>query len=337
MALGDKKSGLQPSSVQAQQYRLQFSNLESRAASTITGGQVAQPTSRPAVSTLAPPAAVVTPAPVPPPAVAQTPAVIPSTFRKAAFFNGATILSASLSTGNDFGFNIDQFNSTNRVQIDLIFKPASLEGSTRRTIFHTYSGSAMSQSLELYMIGPTLYLEMTNNTTTVNGQVVPDNWYTSTDLNWARAFGLAEYMNNQYTFYSARLAPGAYNSVELKLKGQTMSYGGVGNLALFGRQINVDFDISNNTHFYIGGSVGRNSYFSGSIASIMFTSGSYISNQQWGDVALRDTPQQTITPQLRTYTFDNAPVEITGSQARYSRPLQTVTGTLTYVDGYLKR
>jgi hypothetical protein len=196
----------------------------------------------------------------------------------------------------------------------------------------------MSQSLELYMVGSTLYIEMTNNMTTVNGQVVPDNWYTSTDLNWARAFGLAEYMTNQYTFYSARLTPGAYNSAELKLKGQTMSYGGVGNLALYGRQINVDFDISNNTHFYIGGSVGRNSYFSGSIASIMFTSGSsYITNQQWGDVALRDVPQQTITPQLRTYTFDSTPLETTGSQARYSRPLQTVTGSLTYVDGYLKR
>jgi len=335
MALGDKKSGLQPSSVQAQQYRLQYSNLQSAAPRTITSGQAAQPVSRPAISTLAPPPAVPIPAPVPAPAVSQTPAVIPSEFKQAAFFNGATILSASLGTGNDFGFSI---GGANKMQIDLIFKPASLEGSTRRTILHTYSGSAMSQSLELYMIGPNLYAEMTNDMTTVNAQVVPDTWYASTDLNWARFFGYSEYMDNQYTFYSLRLAPGSYSGVDIKLKGQTMTYNGVGNMPLTGRQINGNFDISNNTHFYIGGSVGRNSYFSGSIASIMFTSGSsYITSLQWGDVALRYVPQQTIAPQLRTYTFDNAPVEITGSQARYSRPLQTVTGTLTYVNGYLRR
>ena len=336
MALGDKKSGLQPSSVQAQQYRLQFSNLQSRAARTITSGQAAQPTSRPATSTLAPP-------PAGPTAggstqgsgISQSSGTASSTFKKAAFFDGATILSASLDGGNDFGFSVSNLN---RMQIDLVFKPASLEGSTRRTIFHTYSGSAMSQSLELYMVGSKMYLEMTNDTTTVNGQVVADNWYTSTDLSWARFFGYAEYMTNQYTFYSARLVPqGSRNYVDIKLKGQTMSYNGVGNMPLSGRQINLDFDISNNDHFYIGGSVGRNSYFSGSIASIMFTSGSsYITNQQWGDVAVRDVPQQSITPQLRTYTFNNAPVESTGSQARYSRPLQTVTGTLTYVDSYLK-
>ena len=335
MALGDKKSGLQPSSVQAQQYRLQFSNLESRAARTTTSGQAAQPISRPAISTLAPPPAVPIPAPAPAPAVAQTPAVVPSTFTKAAFFNGATILSASLDGGNDFGFAI---GGNNKMQIDLIFKPASLEGSTRRTIFHTYSGSAMSQSLELYMIGSKLYAEMTNDMTTVNGQVVPDTWYASTDLSWARFFGYSEYMTNQYTFYSVRLAPGSFVGVDIKLKGQTMTYNGVGNMPLTGRQINGNFDISNNTHFYIGGSVGRNSYFSGSIASIMFTSGSsYITNQQWGDVAIRDKSQQSVTPQLRTYTFDNTPVEITGSQARYSRPLVAATGSLTYVDGYLKR
>jgi len=334
MALGDKKSGLQPSSVQAQQYRLQFSNLESRAARTTTSGQVAQPTSRPAVSTLAPPPTVVTPAPVPPPAVAQTPAVIPSTFRKAAFFDGATILSASLSTGNDFGYAL---NGANPVQIDIIFKPASLTDTTRRTIFHTYSGSAMSQSLEIYTIGSRLYMEVTNEMTTFNGQLTPDYWNTSADLDWARAAGRFEYMTNQYSFYSVRLRPQVNTSVYVILKDQAMAQYSVGNTPTFGRQINANFDISNNTHFYIGGSVGRNSYFSGSIASILFTSGSYISNQQWGDVALRDTPQQTVAPQLRTYTFDNAPVEITGSQARYSRPLQTVTGTLTYVDGYLKR
>lgn len=334
MALGDKKSGLQPSSVQAQQYRLQYSNLQSAAPRTITSGQAAQPVSRPAISTLAPPPAVPIPVPASAPATSQTPAVVPSTFKKAAFFDGATILSASLDGGNDFGFAL---NGANPVQIDIVFKPASLTDNTRRTIFHTYSGSAMSQSLEIYTIGSRLYMEVTNEMTTFNGQLTPDYWNTSADLNWASAAGRFGYMTNQYSFYSVRLRPQVNTSVYVILKDQTMAYGGVGNTPSFGRQINANFDISNNTHFYIGGSVGRSSYFSGSIASILFASGSYITNQQWGDVALRDTPQQTIAPQLRTYTFDNAPVEITGSQAQYSRPLVTVTGSLTYVDSYLKQ
>lgn len=333
MALGDKKSGLQPSSVQAQQYRLQYSNLTSQAARTITSGQAAQPVSRPATSTLAPPPAVPTPAPSPVPAVSQTPAAVPATFKKAAFFNGATALSASLVGGNDLGFGRA---ASNQVEISLVFKPVLSSDTTRRTIFHTYSGSAMSQSLELYTIGSNLYLEMTNDVTTLNGQTVPNTWYTSTDLNWAKTFGYAEHTTNQYTYYANRLVPGSSSTTFVILKGNTMTVGGVGNKPSFPIQIPIDFDTSNNTHFYIGGSPAKNSYFSGSIASITFTSGSWLPNQAWGDIALRDKPAETATPQLRTYTFNNAVVETTGSQASFSRPLELVTGTLTYVDSYLK-
>ena len=334
MALGDKKSGLQPSSVQAQQYRLQFSNLTSRAARTITSGQAAQPISRPAISTLAPPpAGPTTGGSSQGSDTSQGSGTTPSIFKKAAFFDGATALSASLVGGNEAGTGRA---ANNQIEIALVFKPALLSDNTRRTIFHTYSGSAMSQSLELYTIGSNLYLEMTHDVTTLNGQTVPYTWYTSTDLGWAKAAGYAEHTTNQYTYYANRMNPIYVASTFVILKGNTMTFGGVGNKTSFPIEINPNFNTSNNTHFYIGGSPAKNSYFSGSIASITFTSGSYLPNQTWGDIALRDKPAETATPQLRTYTFNNAVVETTGSQARYSRPLVVVTGSLTYVDGYLR-
>ncbi len=325
MALGDKKSGLQPSSVQAQQYRLQFSNLESRAAGTITSGQAAQPTSRPAVSTLAPPAAVVTPAPVPPPATSQTSAAVPLPFTQAAFFDGATVYSASLATGNDFIFDYN----TKRFSVDLIFKPAAPD-SLRHTIFHTYSGSFMSQSLELYITGSYLVLELTNGRTIFNGQDVEHRAHFVRDLAFLGNTGQTGHMTNGFTYFSARLQPLSGQFVDMKFR--VHSFGTVTSIP-----IPPDFNTSNNTHFYIGGSPAKNSYYSGSIASILFVTGSTLTNQQWGDMALRDLNPTTISPQLRTYTFSNTPAEVTGSQASFSRPLELVAGTPSYVDSYLKQ
>jgi hypothetical protein len=333
MAIGDKKSGLEPSSIQAQQYRLQFSNLESRAARTTTSGQAAQPISRPAVSTLAPSPAPPVPAPAPAPAVAQTAAAVSPTFRQAVFFDGATALSASLVGGNDVAYS--KSPTLNALGIDLIFKPAAPD-SFRHTILHTYSGSFMSQSLELYITGSKLFVEMTEGETTVNMQVVPHRWYTSTDLALGKLMGRTEHMTNQYTYYGLRMNPGNVNAIGVLLKTNTMPANSAFNSNLMIPGIPQDFNIANNTHFYIGGSPAKNSYFSGSIASITFTSGSFVTNQQWGDMSIRNLAPETVSPQLRTYTFNSTPVEVTGSQASFSRPLEVVTGSLTYVNSYLK-
>jgi len=333
MAIGDKKSGLQPSSVQAQQYRLQYSNVTSQAARTTTSGQAAQPVSRPTISTLAPPPAVPVPAPSPVPAVSQTPAAVPLTFRQAAFFDGATALSASLVGGNDVAYT--KSPTLNALGVELIFKPAAPD-SFRHTILHTYSGSFMSQSLELYITGSKLFVEMTEGETTVNMQVVPHRWYTSTDLELGKLTGRTEHMTNQYTYYGLRMNPSNVNAIGVILKGNTMPVNSAFNSNLTVPGIPPFFNTANNTHFYIGGSPAKNSYFSGSIASITFTSGSFVTNQQWGDMAVRDLAPESVSPQLRTYTFNSAPVEVTGSQASFSRPLEVVTGSLTYVNSYLK-
>ena len=326
MALEDKKSGLQPSSVQAQQYRLQYSNLAPAgvAPDSTTNRQPAPVTSpRPTVSAFAS-APVYTSVPTPVPAVSQTPAVVPSTFRQAAFFDGATVYSASLATGNDFIF---EYNNK-AFSVDLTFKPAAPD-SLRHTIFHTYSGSFMSQSLELFITGSYLVLELTNGTTTFNGQVVEQRAHFTRDLSYLESIGRTGHMTNGFTYFSARIQNLNGLFVDMKFKANSFNT----NSSI---PIPPDFNTSNNTHFYVGGSPAKNSYFSGSIASMLFLTGSTVTNQQWGDMALRDVNPTTVSPQLRTYTFNNTPAEFTGSQASFSRPLELVAGTLSYVDSYLK-
>lgn len=321
MALENKKSGLQPSSVQAQQYRLQFTNLQPVSTTAQQPAPVTSP--RPTVSAFAS-------APVPAslsvsgPPVSQTPAAVPNTFTKAAFFDGATVYSASLVGGNDFIFDYN----TKAFSIDLIFKPAAPD-SPRHTIFHTYSGSFMSQSLELFITGTHLVLELTNGTTTFNGQVVEQRASFTRDLTYFGRIGRIGHMTNGFTYFSARMQPLNGQYVDMKFKVHT--FGTFSNIP-----IPPGFNTSNNTHFYVGGSPAKNSYYSGSIASMLFLTGSTVTNQQWGDMSIRDLNPTTISPQLRTYTFNNAPAEFTGSQASFSRPLELVAGTPSYVDSYLK-
>jgi hypothetical protein len=321
MALEDKRSRLQPGSVQAQQYRLQFTNLQPVSVTAQQPSPVAN--ARPAVSAFASVPAPVS-IPTPQPAVSQTPAAVPSTFRQAAFFNGATVFSASLATGNDFIF---EYNNK-AFSVDLTFKPAAPD-SLRHTIFHTYSGSFMSQSLELFITGSYLVLELTNGTTTFNGQVVEQRAHFTRDLSYLESIGRTGHMTNGFTYFSARIQNLNGLFVDMKFKANSFNT----NSSI---PIPPDFNTSNNTHFYVGGSPAKNSYFSGSIASMLFLTGSTVTNQQWGDMALRDVNPTTVSPQLRTYTFNNTPAEFTGSQASFSRPLELVAGTLSYVDSYLK-
>jgi len=332
MALEDKKSGLQPSSVQAQQYRLQFTNLQPV---SLTAQQPAPVTSpRTTVSAFAGVPAP-TSLPVSGPPVSQTPAAVPSTFRQAAFFDGATVYSASLATGNDFKAQIN--NNLGSFSVNLIFKPAAPD-SLRHTIFHTYSGSFMSQSLELYITGSNLILEFTNGTANTPSGIIESVSIFSRDLNYLKSRGKTEHMTNGFTFSAARYNSYVPMSIDFKFKDNTFPIGpspipANPNVSLF---VQTGFNTANNTHFYLGGSPAKNSYYSGSIASITFTTGSFLTNQQWGDMSLRDLIPATVSPQLRTYTFDSTPAEFTGSQASFLRPLELVAGTPSYVDSYLK-
>lgn len=332
MALEDRKSGLQPSSVRTQQYRLQFTNLQPVSVTAQQPLPLTNP--RTTVSAFAGvPAPSTSPIPLSP--VSQTPAAVPATFRKAAFFDGATVYSASLVGGNDFKAQVAG-GIQGSFSVDLIFKPAAPD-SLRHTIFHTYSGSFMSQSLELYITGSDLILEFTDGTTVVEGVPVEHRSVFSRNLTFFGNRGLTQHMTNGFTYFAARYFPQNHFLIDFKLKAQSAPAGASAvpptNLIFF---IPPTFNTVNNTHFYVGGSPEKNSYYSGSIASITFATGSFFTNQQWGDMSLRDLDPATVSPQLRTYTFNNAPAEFTGSQASFSRPLELVAGALSYVDSYLK-
>jgi len=332
MAIGDKKSLLQPSSVQAQQFRLQFTNLQPISLTAQQPSPVTNP--RTTVSAFAGVPAPIS-LPTPQSAVSQTPAAVPSTFRQAAFFDGATVYSASLVGGNDFKA---QYNAgvQGSFSVDLIFKPAAPD-SLRHTIFHTYSGSFMSQSLELYITGSDLVLEFTDGTTVIEGVPVEHRSVFRRNLSSFGREGLTEHMTNGFTYFAARYFQPYPFSIDFKLKGQSVPAGpSVVPGTNFTFYIPTTLNTANNTHFYVGGSPAKNSYYSGSIASITFATASFFTNQQWGDMALRDLNPTTVSPQLRTYTFNSASAEFTGSQASFSRPLVLVAGTPSYVDSYLK-
>ena len=212
MALENKKSLLQPSSVKAQQYRLQYSNLAPNgvAPATRTGGNRA-PANTPAptslfvqapapVSLAAPP---VIPPVVPAPVPAPTPgaAVIPLNYKSSAlFFQGEDLhYSASVSDGvvvGDIKFsrNVD---STFLAYI----KPSNARPWNKESIFHIYSGSAVSHSLELYLTGSGLAVEYSHNNEVYTRTVV---------MPTAGAFGNGYYLirlvngrNNRAYIYSA--------------------------------------------------------------------------------------------------------------------------------------
>lgn len=156
MALENKKSLLQPSSTQAQQSRLQFSNLAPSgvAPASLTNQQNspvsnARPTvsafvSAPApVSLQAPP---IIPPKLPTPAPALTPPVssIPIVYSDTAFyFNGSSIFSSSLEP-IDFPVLF-----TGSFGIMLAIKPNTFTPATEQTLFHMYTGSFASQSIKI--------------------------------------------------------------------------------------------------------------------------------------------------------------------------------------------
>ena len=151
MAIGDKKSLLQPSSTQSQQFRLQFTNLQP----TSLTAQQPSPVSnaRPVVSTFvsAPaPVSLQAPPTIPPkpptPIPAATPVVSnpPIVFSDTAFyFDGNSLFSSSLES-------VDlPILFTGSFGIMLAIKPSTFTPATEQTLFHMYTGSFASQSIKI--------------------------------------------------------------------------------------------------------------------------------------------------------------------------------------------
>jgi hypothetical protein len=171
MAIGDKKSLLQPSSTQSQQFRLQFTNLQPTSLTAQQPSPVSN--SRPVISTFVSAPAPVslqapptippkppTPVPAPTPAVSSVPIVYSDT---AFYFDGNSIFSSSLEPV-DFAFNL---TGSNGISIAMAIKPFTWQPETVSghpyTILHMYSGSEASQSLNISLYDNELRTTFSNN------------------------------------------------------------------------------------------------------------------------------------------------------------------------------
>ena len=338
MALENKKSSLQPSSTQAQQFRLQFSNLAPNgvAPATLTGGLSSPANARPAVSafvsapapvSLAAPATIPPALPAPVPAPAPGPVEIPIVYPTAGvFFDGNTYYSASLDQGNDYLFEINNSYTNSaianqrRTGIGFYFKPDLGVSSAypRRTLFHTYSGSFASQSFEIYVAGAYIHAAYTdNNKTYVIRSKGLRTGYTGKSGN-----------GYTYVYFSMPNRNPTNNPANILWYGGFTNQGEVRESTLQGSTFSID----GNDHFYIGGSPLAANNFSGSISNFFYYSGSYDNATQ---TALTETTAkpESFDKVVRLYKFDGVLTDVTSSLAEYSYPLELVAGTTSYVEG----
>jgi len=331
MAIGDKKSLLQPSSTQAQQYRLQYSNLAPGGVvpPTQTGGLSAPANARPAVSAFvnAPaPVSLQAPATIPPPPPAPVPTPTPAAStvpvewsKTAAYFTFENIASSSLE-------NVDlPVNLTSSFGIMMAIKPFIWQTGSIQTLFHMYSGSFASQSFSLVLQNSQLTAVFQDNGAT----------YTQTISVPANQRGT---LGNGYTLITYNLL--SSTGATQPLTGASF-YVGTSNegYGTFGSATGMSASFATADHLYIGGTQfqpGRN--FAGSIGFVAFKKITPTAPLSAG-VFYDDTVSKVVKGQLkpkdltsvpgvfRVYTFQEPignpfAVETTGSLATKQVPLQ---------------
>jgi len=366
MALENKKSLLQPESVEAQQYRLQNSRLAARVEQTIsTGNQqssagAARPAGRPSVLAPSTP-----PSPLPaesnatttstlpggsatPIATATTSETVSTTTptvstppviykRDAISLDGSAYLTASLDltdpdlsitnvTGSRWGF-VFMVDMENR------------KAGHRQTLLHTYSGSAQSSSLEMGIGGDGhLFLEYKNNGGVLTYAGHPNTQVRTRHLN--RLDQLEGKQGNGYTYIQFDRQSSGNNTPDVRSNhngllgtgGAIFESSSVNYLSILG----ADLDISNNDNFYIGGTSARpNSNFSGSIAYAAIYKRAPFAGfiQQLRDRGTDPTYSTVNNNFVREYRFNGSIVERTGSLATTQVPLG-ISGSVTYVDAH---
>lgn len=261
MAIGDKKSLLQPSSTQSQQFRLQFTNLQPTSLTAQQPSPVAN--ARPAVSVFlnAPaPVSLQAPPTIPPSLPAPTPVVsnVPIVYSDTAFFfNGSSIFSSSLEP-IDFPVLF-----TGSFGIMLAIKPNTFTPATEQTLFHMYTGSFASQSIKISLT-PTGHIKTSFSD---SGNILESNISTN-----GRTLGT---LGNGYTLITYEHAVGYRPNFNMPVSLQSSTY--IGNSRFIQSQGMLDMNgnlLVSNTftqadHLYIGGTqhtTGSN--FVGNIAFV---------------------------------------------------------------------
>ena len=306
MAIGDKKSGLQPSSVQAQQYRLQFTNLQPVSVTAQQPSPVTSP--RTTVSAFQPvPALASTNTPPPSPSAAPTNAVIYNS--TAASLTGA----GHFSTGTGLGYIAGAQDSghvlSGSYAMSFAVKFDNLNAPHRQYIFHTYSGSFASQSMAIYIESSSFNLEYSNK-----GQ---SKKFFSQIGTPSRPAGN---QNNGYTVITLNRAPSATPATPANFSKHSLYFGEIGiYLSEFRDQTGIDstYDIRLNDRFNVGGTdLTGSQNLSGSIQYFQFYGQNLYTSQQIINMVNGTVPARTLPGQNRTWSFKGNGVEVnTGTQA----------------------
>ena len=302
MALENTKSLLQPDSIEAQQYRLQYSNLLGRVSDLQPAPAGSSAVAKSAAAAIDKPTSskgVYTPV------------------ARALYFDGNTYL---YSTGSQSDM---LFGPQQRV-LSFYMKPDLWDvGDTKQTIFHTYSGSFASQSLHVYMTGSNLRAEWNHNTTAS---------YVQCDL-------LAQPSNrsqgNGYSYIRMSLVHPAFETAFFVGKAKARL-----GLTRYRRPIAGFTTTANNTHFSIGGTGAYDAMnFSGSIDDFAIFNRLLTSPEVVGIVDKTFTTG-TISDTIRTYELhatssDGLFPDLTGSNASLQFPLTgSANATITYTNSY---
>ena len=316
MALENQKSRLQPSSVKAQQYRLQFSNLEGRANEAI---QYNQPPT-PALNTSllqGGPAPVALSAPVA--QQAQSPTVEKVYKTVAGVFDGNTYLTSSIG-------DID-LNGVTSGSLSFVFmiKPDVVPTREKQYLLHAYTGSFASHSLEVTLNGYNLEIRGTNAgkysrfyaTIPANVWGNQDNGYTLIEIGKTAQFRSLPNQPIEAATYYARVGNRAYNLI-FRGSGPVTSH-----------------DLPLADQLYIGGTpYTAGSNFSGSIAFAMIKGDTRLTSVQYNDLGDSKITAGSIIPQVRAYTFDGSgAIEDPGTLANVNVTLG-VTGSYSTTTGY---
>ena len=224
-----------------------------------------------------------------------------------------------------------------------MFKPDTFKAGHTQTLFHTYTGSFASHSIELSLAsGGDLHLKYSHN----GGYIR----YRVQEKQYRKYVGKS---GNGYTFVQfSKAATPQYlvNQGTILTEGTHMvNFNGAGYMGTRHKSVSAalvntaSFDISNNDNFYIGGTAATsNANFSGSIAFIRFgnplLSSDYLKLRDGDkDVSATADFQGVGAAAARAYKFTNnsatASIEYTGSLATTQVPLG-LSGSYAFVDGH---
>tara|TARA_R110000868_G_scaffold183975_8_gene425399 strand:+ start:703 stop:1428 length:726 start_codon:yes stop_codon:yes gene_type:complete len=219
------------------------------------------------------------------------------------------------------------FNSTSSYEIAFLGTPADYSSYNKKTVFHTYSGSFVSQSVEVYFQNGNLAIEYRDS-----GSVATF----ALNLNSTKVQAVLGKQGNGHTFFKikknvnyAQPANVANHSFSIGKNSFQPTYDTAPSKVL-------RYTFAGNTDFCIGGSsstLHASNPYSGSLQFITFKGPDFMTSGQIVGVCDATLLAKNISPQVATFDFSNAAAfiqEFVGSLASGQSTQINLTGSGYY-------